>query len=156
MGSGLQCPANVLGRLRRMWIRQPVLLQIVSAISALGIVGLAVLVLSDAGVPDVPLLPAAAVIAVIAVVRAFRAGVCLKDDRVTVHGYVWSRKINRAAIINVRTHDFPAVIWRREDGKQRMTPLIAFTHGKGNERRFEARVAPALNKLQAWAERGEP
>lgn len=150
------CPGLCPGKLRRMWIRPPLLDQIVGAFSATGMVAIALLVFSDAGVPDVPLLPTAAAIALIAVFRAFRAGVYVRDDEVTVHGYVWSRTITRARIIKVRIEGFPAIVWRTEDGKQRTTPLIAFTFGTGNERRFEARVGPGLRRLQASIDQDGP
>lgn len=137
-----------------MWIRPPTIIRLVGAFSAAVVVGLAIaaVVAATDGALRGAMLAAAATGGALLIVRAFRAGVYLDRDRLTIHGLVRSRTIQRHAIIKIRIDEFPSIVWRGDDDKQRSTLLLGFVSGDGNHAKFASTVAPALTEVQRWAE----
>ena len=135
-----------------MWIRPPLAIKVVSAFSA-AVVTVLVITATTAiadGALQMALTALATSSGTVFIVRAYRAGVSLGTERLTVHGFVWSRTIERRAIIKIRVDEFPAIVWRGKNERQRTTPLLAFASGDGNRQQFVSRVAPGLNELQRW------
>jgi hypothetical protein len=99
------------------------------------------------------------VLALIAVMRTMYVGVICTEDTLIVRGSLWSRRIPRAAIMEVDTepHDM-FLIWKGRSGIWRFTPLTMMWGGdsgwmpKGSRRERQWFLA----KLARWAERGRP
>lgn len=96
-------------------------------------------------------------LALIAVTRTMYVGVICTEDTLIVRGSLWSRRIPRAAIVDVDTepHDM-FLIWRGRRGFWRFTPLTMMWGGDSGwmpkaSRRERQRF---LAKLARWAERG--
>lgn len=57
-------------------------------------------------------------------VRGYRVGVAVTPAAVIVRGYLWSRTVPRAAVVEVT--GFPALRWQGSGPKLRWTPIVAF------------------------------
>jgi hypothetical protein len=73
--------------------------------------------------------------------RGYRTRVVLEESAITVHGYLWSRRIPVQTIAQITP--FPAVRWLSRRGRRRWTPVTAFADA--------GRMAPAVSKRNEWA-----
>lgn len=84
-------------------------------------------------------------------VRGYRLRVVCADGRVTVHGFLRTRVIPRAAVSEVT--DLPAVKWTTASGRRRWTPVTALIGFSGELPGIARDKRRGLAELRRWVRR---
>ena len=90
------------------------------------------------------------VLGLVLVVRGYRLGVNCSANVLTVHGYCRTRAIPRPQITSIS--DFPAVIWRTQDDRNRWTPIIAFAIPGRALRTYKEHAEQCTELLRRWVD----
>ena len=85
--------------------------------------------------------------------RSIRGGAEGTESELIVRGWLWTRRIPRAAISDV-TQDF--VVWTAPSGKVRVTHLTMFWNGARTPRPFYEHNVRAITQIRAWSVQRAP
>ncbi|QNE20121.1 hypothetical protein F1D05_22150 [Kribbella qitaiheensis] len=85
-------------------------------------------------------------------VRGYWAGAVLEPETLVVRGFFRTRRIPKASITGIT--EFPAVRWKRADGKARWSPIIAFCEEGQRVPSFVRRHNEmSIQRLREWDHR---
>jgi hypothetical protein len=122
------------------------------AVAGLGIDGWLGIGLGRAG--EVAGVAGCLVVGVCLAVRAYRAGVVLEPEAILVRGFFRSRRIPRAQVTEIT--EFPAVRWKRADGRARWSPIFVFLDELRTLPFIRRHNEASIQRLQAWNDRRRP
>jgi hypothetical protein len=83
--------------------------------------------------------------------RAYRAGVVLEPEAILVRGFIRTRRIPRAQVTEIT--EYPAVRWKRADGKARWSPIFVFFDELRTLPFIRRHNEASIQRLQAWDDR---
>ena len=85
----------------------------------------------------------------------FIAGISTRDNRVTVHGAIRSRRVPRDQAIEAKkTSTWMALKWRTTRGDLRSSPLLAFTTMPSDPQFFDDYNKNVVGKINHWIQSG--
>ncbi|MBO3747966.1 PH domain-containing protein [Streptosporangiaceae bacterium NEAU-GS5] len=136
--------ANAFGTLVLIWV--PIVFMLGNSMSGAGIAGITLTSPVDwvLLVGIVLLFASAPVLAV----RAWRFAVVCSPDRIVVRGYLRSRTVPIAQVIDVESDS--TLVWSDDSGEQRRTAIRAFRLPNRALRPLRAHAAESLGRLSAW------
>ena len=83
-------------------------------------------------------------------IRNWRGAVFLTDDAIVIRGQLWSRRIERPAVVGVTEYSW--LTWRATAGATRYSPLILFWDPGSSYPQFMAHSNRCLEVIRLWCE----
>ena len=81
-------------------------------------------------------------------VRNWRGAVVLSKDSIYIRGQLWSRRIDRSAVVGVTEHSW--LQWRGRSGSTRYSPLVIFWDPGSPFPQFMAHSIRCLEVIELW------